>query len=146
MTTMLHRLSQRLDEFGFRMEASMSGLVRTRQREVAGLAADVLHQDPRQMLARTRERLSTCQTRLERSLERTLRRTGAQLGSFDARLRSLSPLAVLDRGYALVLGADGTVIRSIDQVVKGDRVRTRLSDGEFGSTVEDVTRENEREK
>ena len=146
MTTMLHRLSQRLDEFGFRMEASMSGLVRTRQREVAGLAADVLHHDPRQMLARSRERLSTSRTRLERSLERTLRRTGAQLGSFDARLRSLSPLAVLDRGYALALGADGTVIRSIDQVAKGDRVRTRLSDGEFGSTVEDVTRKNEREK
>lgn len=146
MTTMLHRLSQRLDEFGFRMEASMSGLVRTRQREVAGLAADVLHHDPRQMLARSRERLSTSRTRLERSLERTLRRTGAQLGSFDARLRSLSPLAVLDRGYALAIGADGTVIRSIDQVAKGDRVRTRLSDGEFGSTVEDVTRKNEREK
>ena len=146
MTTMLHRLSQRLDEFGFRMEASMSGLVRTRQREVTGLAADLLHHDPRQMLARSRERLSTSRTRLERSLERTLRRTGAQLGSFDARLRSLSPLAVLDRGYALALGADGTVIRSIDQVAKGDRVRTRLSDGEFGSTVEDVTRKNEREK
>jgi exodeoxyribonuclease VII large subunit len=61
-------------------------------------------------------------------------------------LRSLSPLAVLDRGYALALGADGTVIRSIDQVAKGDRVRTRLSNGEFGSTVEDVTGENEREK
>jgi exodeoxyribonuclease VII large subunit len=139
MTTMLHRLSQRLDEFGFRMEASVSGLVRTRQREVGELAADVLHHDPRQMLARARERLNTSRIRLERSLERTLRRTGAQLGAFEARLRSLSPLAVLDRGYALVLGADDTVIRSIEQVAEGDRVRTRLSNGEFVSTVEDVT-------
>jgi exodeoxyribonuclease VII large subunit len=146
MTTMLHRLSQRLDELGFRMEASVSGPIRTRQREVTGLAADVLHHDPRQMLARARERLSTSRTRLERSLERTLRRTGARLESFDARLRSLSPLAVLDRGYALVLAADGTVIRSIGQVAKGDSVRTRLSNGEFGSTVDDISGEREQEK
>jgi exodeoxyribonuclease VII large subunit len=128
------------------MEASVSALVRTRQRELVGLAGDVLHHDPRQMLARARERLGTSQTRLERSLERTLRRTGAQLGSFDARLRSLSPLAVLDRGYALVLSADGTVVRSIEQIAKGDRVKTRLSNGEFGSTVDDISGEREQEK
>ena len=52
----------------------------------------------------------------------------------------------MDRGYALVLSADGTVIRSVEQVAKGDRVRTRLSNGEFGSTVDDVSEKNEREK
>ena len=49
---MLHRLNQRLDDLGFRMEASVNGLVRTRQREVTELTADVLHHEPRQMLAR----------------------------------------------------------------------------------------------
>ena len=42
-----------------------------------------------------------------------------------ARLRSLSPLAVLERGYALVMDADGAVIRSASQVAQGDHVRTR---------------------
>ena len=120
------KLSQRLDDLGFRVEASMSGLVRARQREVAELAADVLHHEPRQMLARMRERLGVGATRLERSLERTLRRWAARLDALDARLRSLSPLAVLDRGYALVLGGDGTVIRSANRVAQGDRIRTRL--------------------
>jgi exodeoxyribonuclease VII large subunit len=64
----------------------------------------------------------------------------------DARLRSLSPLAVLERGYALVLGADGDVIRSSAQVTKGDQLRTRLSDGEFESTVGDVRRNRKSEK
>ncbi len=139
-TAMLHRLSQRLDDFAFRMETSVSGLVRMRQREVAGLAADVLHHEPRRMLARMRERLGVGGTRLERSLERTLRRWGARVEALDARLRSLSPLAVLERGYALVLGEDGTVIRSATQVAQGDRMRTRLSDGEFSSTVDKVMR------
>jgi exodeoxyribonuclease VII large subunit len=138
VTTMLHRLNQRLDDLGFRMETSVSGLVRARQREVAALAADVLHHEPRQMLARMRERLAVGNTRIERSLERTLRKSAARVEALDARLRSLSPLAVLERGYALVLGADGTLIRSASQVSPGDQVKTRLSDGEFGSTVDEI--------
>jgi exodeoxyribonuclease VII large subunit len=138
-TAMLYTLNQQLDDFGFRMEASASGLVRERRREVADLSADVLHHEPRQMLARMRERLAVNTTRLERSLERTLRRWAAHNEGLDARLRSLSPLAVLERGYALVLGENGTVIRSAAQVAQGDRTRTRLSDGEFSSIVEKST-------
>jgi exodeoxyribonuclease VII large subunit len=142
----LHNISQRLDDFCFRMEASMSGLIRSRQREVAELAADVLHHEPRQRLARVREQLGVSQTRIERSMERITRRASAKVDGLDARLRSLSPLAVLERGYALVLSDEGTVIRSTAQVVTGDRVRTRLSDGEFGSTVDDVGGKTKRKK
>ena len=145
-TAMLHRLNQRLDDLGFRMEASVSRLVRARQREVTELAADVLHHEPRQMLARMRERLGVGRTRLERSLERTLRRWAAGLEALDGRLRSLSPLAVLERGYALVLSEDGSVIRSTAQVAPGDQIRTRLSDGEFHSTVDEIPEKKKRKK
>jgi len=93
-----------------------------------------------------RERLAVGNTRSERSLERTLRRAAARAESLDARLRSLSPLAVLDRGYALVLGADGALIRSTGQLGTGDHVRTRLSDGEFGSTVDAIDETKQRKK
>lgn len=138
ITSLLHRQSQRLDDFAFRMESALNGLLRNRQREVAALAADVLHHEPRQMLARMRERLAVGSTRIERSLERSIRRSAARVDALDARLRSLSPLAVLDRGYALVQAADGTVIRSTNQISSGDHVRTRLSDGEFSSTVDQI--------
>jgi exodeoxyribonuclease VII large subunit len=143
---MLHRLNQRLDDLGFRIEASVNGLVRARQREVTELTADVLHHEPRQMLARMRERLGVGRTRMDRSIERTLRRWAARLEALDGRLRSLSPLAVLERGYALVLGGDGTVIRSTVQVSPGDQIRTRLSDGEFSSTVDEAVGNNKRKK
>jgi exodeoxyribonuclease VII large subunit len=145
-TAMLSKLSQRLDDLGFRMEANVTGLVRDRGREVAELVADVLHHEPRQMLARVRERLGVAGTRLERSLERTLRRWAARIEALDANLRSLSPLAVLERGYALVLGEDGTVLRSATQVAQGDRVRTRLSDGEFSGTVDEIVVKQTRKK
>jgi exodeoxyribonuclease VII large subunit len=138
ITGNLYRLSQRLDDCAFRMESRIAGIIRNRQREVGELAADVLHHEPRQMLARARERLGVNRTRIERSLERTIRRAVARTDSLDARLRSLSPLAVLERGYALVLDPNGIVIRSVAQVGNGDHVRTRLSDGEFESTVLDA--------
>ncbi|HEY2470563.1 MAG TPA: exodeoxyribonuclease VII large subunit [Terracidiphilus sp.] len=138
VVTLLHRLSQRLDDLGFRMEATVTGLIRTQQRQVAALAANVLHHEPRQMLARMRERLAVATTRMERSLERTLGRAAARSEGLDARLRSLSPLAVLDRGYALVLDADGSVVRSTARLSTGDHLRTRLSDGEFASTIDTI--------
>jgi exodeoxyribonuclease VII large subunit len=136
MTSLMHRLSQHLDDLCLTMDGSLKTSIGLRQRDVAEFAAAVLHHDPRQRLGRTRERLSSSRTRLDRSLERTLRANEARLNALDARLHSLSPLAVLERGYALVLGADGTLIRSVAQVAAGDRISTRLTDGEFSSRVE----------
>jgi exodeoxyribonuclease VII large subunit len=90
-------------------------------------------------LAQARERLAACRTRLDRSLERTLHRSVARLSALDARLHSLSPLAVLDRGYALVLDATGGLVRSTKQITAGDQVTTRLHDGAFTSRVEGQT-------
>jgi exodeoxyribonuclease VII large subunit len=72
-------------------------------------------------------------------LERTIEAQRARLGAFDAQLHSLSPLAVLDRGYALVLDAQGSLVRSTRQVAPGDNLRTRLSDGTVTSRVESTT-------
>jgi exodeoxyribonuclease VII large subunit len=43
---------------------------------------------------------------------------------------------VLDRGYALVLSAEGALVRSTAQIATGERVTTRLADGSFMSRVE----------
>jgi exodeoxyribonuclease VII large subunit len=146
VTAILHRASQRLDDLWLRMEENMSDLLQDRLREVADLSADVLHHEPRQMLTRAREQLGVGTTRLERSVERTLRRWAARIEALEGGLRSLSPLAVLERGYALAMNAEGAVIRSVGQVAGGDRVRTRLRDGEFISTVEKSTKKTKRKQ
>ena len=90
--------------------------LRSRQNRVAELAAAVLRHDPRQKLAHAREHLADFRARLDRSLERLLQSSAASFSALDARLHSLSPLAVLDRGYALVLSADGALVRSTAQI------------------------------
>jgi exodeoxyribonuclease VII large subunit len=46
-------------------------------------------------------------------------------------LTNISPLAVLNRGYAMVSQPDGTLVRTVAQVSRGDLLRVRVSDGEF---------------
>ena len=146
MTTLIHRSAQRLDDFSLRLEAAASDQLRQRQRHVADLAAAVLRHDPRQGLAQASERLAACRTRLDRSLERAIHASASTVGALDARLHSLSPLAVLDRGYAMVLDAQGGLVRSTAQLASGDKITTRLSDGTFTSRVEAAAQNKSKEK
>jgi exodeoxyribonuclease VII large subunit len=161
VTTQLHRLQQRLDDLGFRMESAMMETLRLRQRTVADLGAAVLQHDPRQRLSMARETLLACRSRLEHVLDRRLAEVRHQSSSAESRLyraaqvaitarrsefvnlrgqlQSLSPLAVLQRGYALVQDESGGVIRSVRQIASGETVHTRLGDGSFSSRIAAIT-------
>jgi exodeoxyribonuclease VII large subunit len=139
VTALLHRLGQRLDDALQRLDAAMQQHLRLRQNRVAALATGVLHHDPRQKLAHARAHLGDFRSRLDRSIERLTESSASHLQSLDARLHSLSPLAVLDRGYALVLSSDGALIRSTAQIATGNQLTTRLADGSFSSRVENIS-------
>jgi exodeoxyribonuclease VII large subunit len=136
MRTLLHRLEQRLDEMNLRMDAALTRTLRQRHREVTEWTAAVLRHDPRQRLAHARGHLVSSRTRLDRTMERLLDRERGRLRACDAQLHSLSPLAVLDRGYALVLDAHGALVRSAHQLRAGDGVYARLGEGAFTGRVE----------
>jgi exodeoxyribonuclease VII large subunit len=51
------------------------------------------------------------------------------------RLTALDPSRVLARGYAIVAKADGAVVHSVAQVMPGDALRMRVTDGAFDATV-----------
>ncbi len=135
MATTLHRLEQRLDELGFRAESAMNRELGRRGRALSDFTSAILRHDPRRQFAHACGRFEMCRTRIHRSIERTLERNRAALRALDGQLRSLSPLAVLERGYALVQDGQGRLVRSASALTVGDLVRTRLTDGEFTSVV-----------
>ena len=49
--------------------------------------------------------------------------------------KRLSPIAILDRGYALVFDASGQLLKDANQLKAGDEIRARLSRGEVEATV-----------
>ncbi len=146
MATILHRLEQRLDDRAQGLEECVTGQIRQLQRHVDVLCAGVLRHDPRQRLAHARQHFAAGRTRLDRAMERMLHEEKARLHSLIARLHSLSPLAVLERGYALVLDERGELVRSAQRVIPGELVSTRLSDGTFTSRVESTPTADQKKK
>lgn len=154
---LLHRLQQRLDDLNYRMDAAVSAVLSQRQRYVAELTGTVIRHDPRHEIGVARERLAASRSRLEHVLDRGLSTARFQWQSLDARLyraagitltarraewvharrslQALSPLAVLQRGFALVQDETGALVRSAAQLKPGANVETRLGNGSFQSTV-----------
>ena len=76
---------------------------------------------------------------LGRALDQKLKTEKVRLEGFLHQLNALNPLAILKRGYSITsLWDSGQVLHSTQGLKKGDRVRTKLSQGEFVSEVSDI--------
>ena len=94
---------------------------------------------PSARLAAQRTRLRALARALSRAARVRLARERAGLGQRVARLQTLSPLAVLARGYALVRRArDGAIVRTAAQLEVGERLAVRVAEAELEASVEAV--------
>ncbi len=92
---------------------------------------------PRTVVDRWRQSLDDRRERMWRAQQHRLSLLGEQMTGIKLRLQALNPQSVLDRGYAVVSRRDtGAVVRSTAQVVSGDGIDIRVSDGHFTSTVD----------
>ena len=85
---------------------------------------------------RMAERLERGFDRLTGALERRLERHGHDLATFAARLDALSPLKILDRGYAVARDPRGRVLKHVAQFTTGLAFRLRVTDGEVPARAE----------
>ena len=112
--------------------------VAARERRCQQLERQLTTFDLGRRLAGIRTRLVTAEGRLDGAMDRRRHRADAQFRSVAGRLDSLSPLAVLARGYAVAWNADKTrVLRDTSQTSVGERVRVTLSQGELDCEVRD---------
>jgi exodeoxyribonuclease VII large subunit len=65
-----------------------------------------------------------------------LLRRRSHLDQIQHQLKALSPLAILERGYALVFDSSGKLVKNSAQVQQGDEVSARLAHGTFTARVE----------
>ena len=93
-----------------------------------------------------RLRLSELGGDVTHGAETALAERAHKLETLSARLETLNPAAVLSRGYAIVKGEDGVIIKSAAQARAGDKVVTQLRDGEFSSLVLDGTASSAKRK
>ncbi|HXI34796.1 MAG TPA: exodeoxyribonuclease VII large subunit [Gemmatimonadales bacterium] len=84
---------------------------------------------------RARERLARSGDRIMGALERRIERLGHRVAELAGRLDALSPLKVLERGYAVARDARGAVLRRVEQFTPGLAFRLRVTDGEVPAKV-----------
>lgn len=135
------RRQQRLDELRFRMEGAWSISNRNLSEYLHTLTARLRRQDVTQRLRLLRERLVTLDDRLIRIHRGRMHDHSFHLQGLTRQLQVLSPLAVLNRGYALVFDEMGTLVKSASNLKVQQRLVTRLAQGEIESDVTKINSE-----
>ncbi len=92
--------------------------------------------DPMAYLQDRRLQLDFVHQKLTNAAEKLVSDDARRYAQLTAKLDALSPLKVLGRGYAMAQKADGTVLRSSEQVSDGEKIRVRLAEGSIGCTVD----------
>ncbi len=129
------RRQQRVDELRFRMDAAMRAQLRHASERWNADCTRLLRQDASHRLRSLSEKLASFEGRLVRAQQSTIHHRRADHTSATGRLQSLSPLAVLSRGYALVFDEDGRLLKDAADVRNGQETLTRLASGTVKSRV-----------
>jgi len=125
---------QRVDEMDYRLRERWRSLIAARTRELDGLESRLGLSDVRLKLARRRRRLDACDASLAQAIQRHLGRARQSLGPAEAHLRQLSPLRILERGYAIV-ERDGKIVKSPQDAPADSDIRVRVAEGELRAKV-----------
>jgi exodeoxyribonuclease VII large subunit len=140
----LRDLERRVDELTARLRREMRNeLGRAHHRVVLATRA-LRASDPVARLARDRHRLESLQSRMITLLHRRHDRAHAALRTAVGRLDSLSPLAVLGRGYSLTRTPAGDIVHSPAQVSVGDAIRVLLQRGSLDARVTETREQDDR--
>ncbi len=148
--TLAHRLSrchpglrlreqqQRLDELEARARHGLERLIAAAKVRLGRLATSVAHANPARRLAKVRERARWTGERLRLAILRNLDDAKQRLKLAERALASLSPLATLERGYAIVQRRDGgALVTDAAKVKRGTQIDVRLARGTLGATVDE---------
>ena len=113
----------------------MRNMIELENSKIANLAARPVLRDPTVMITSRLEIITNLRDRSIRSFQGRLAIAQEELQQVTARVRALSPQATLDRGYAVVQLADGSIARDSDALKDGEKLRIRLAKGETSATV-----------
>lgn len=129
--------AQRLDELDACLRRRVRGGLESRLARVRTAVARLGAHSPRPRLQRALERHANLVMRLHGAWQRIHERLAVRLTGTERALRSVSPVATLERGYAIVtVPGTGAVVRDAREIESGDRVRARFARGSADLSVE----------
>ena len=127
--------SQWLDDLEARLRRALLGGMKHRRSAAQMQLARLSRHSPLAAIRQARLVLDGRVQGLSHHFRARLQRDEGRLSTISARLKGVSPLATLERGYAIVTDESGQVLRDAGQVSEGDAISTRLARGFIDSTV-----------
>lgn len=118
------------------MAAAMRHDLTKRESGIERIRSRLLQQSPALLLQSRVARLNTLRQRLETASRERLQRSRSQFNIAQRGLNSVSPLATLERGYAIVTdSSSGRILRDASKISKGAEISARLGTGSVDATV-----------
>jgi exodeoxyribonuclease VII large subunit len=131
----LRQRQQKLDDLTYRLERGERRLLEQMRRRWEMVAAAVRHYDLGAVLASMRVGLGSGVAALAGAMRNVLLLHRTRVERLTTGLESLSPLAVLERGYALVFDASGKLLKDASGTEVGQEISARLARGEISARV-----------
>ena len=129
------RLQQRVDELEFRLRERISGRASARRKRLEELTARLRSLDLRLRFAAMHRRLETADVAALQLMRLRVTRAHRSLDPLVAHLTQLSPLKILDRGYAIVTNDAGNIVKDPDEAPVGSEIQVRLAKGKIAAEV-----------
>lgn len=131
-------LQQLLDAMQDSMVSSIKRQVNGARRHLEVLAGANALQRPDAYILKQKDYLNVLKKQLASAQSANLSNLRRRYLSNTVKLDAMSPLKVLTRGYAMVQKEKGELVRSVEQIERGERMNIRLSNGSFRATVIDI--------
>jgi exodeoxyribonuclease VII large subunit len=134
---MIGHLYQRLDDLDRRLLLRMVSTLHGHQEHTQSLRVQLRMLTPLTRIKGAREKLRGLMSRMDSSMQRKLADAREEVSLFSGTLQAVSPLDTLARGYCIVWKfPEMKVIRDVEQIAHGNRVKIRFFKGEALATVE----------
>ena len=133
--TMLKEQSQSLDNIEMRLVNTVQGIISNAKQNFQLATSQIYQSSTLQRFENYEDRIKTNLRSLNFQMKNLIDKKKLMLESITTNLNAISPLAVLDRGYAIVMNENGQALKSSKDIKVGDTVTTRLGDGGFTSNV-----------
>ncbi len=124
-----------LAQLRHRLAQSMSSRISAEQERLTALRSRPVLADPTASFAVRAEQILALRDRSRRSMGMRIEHEMTAVGHHLARVRAMSPRATLERGYAVLVDADGHAVTLVRDVSVGDQLTARLLDGEAVASV-----------
>ena len=139
----LQRQVQRVDELSFRLGSGIRALLAAVRPRLAVLATGLERAGPGHSWQRGSLMLPQLLRRLVRAMPWVITGKKHQLRTVASTLDTLSPLAILSRGYSILeTSPGGKIVKDAQSVQVGDRIRARLAEGKLSCLVEQTERQS----